>query len=128
MVQIEEQQQEGSTNRKGGWCNKCNDSHIAEVLDLDFPSKKSRQNCKMVIKKEWTAQLHDCKSWGIAVPVAQLLQMVRVTPGIPNKPWHAQNPIPHRGGNISPQQQPALFHWMPLPCSLNRYQLCGCST
>lgn len=106
--------------------HKCNDSLMVVVLHLDFPSKQSRQNSKMAIKKEWTAQLHDCTSWGMAVPVAHLLQMVQLTPGIPNKPWHAQDcpatPIPHRNGNISPQQQPALFHWMSLPCSVNRHQ------
>lgn len=106
--------------------HKCNDSLIAEVSDLDFPSKQSRQNNKMATKKQWTARLHDCISWGITVPVAHLLQMVHVTPGIPNKPRHAQDcpatTIPHGSGNISPQQQPALFHWMPLPCSVNRYQ------
>lgn len=44
----------------------------------------------MAIKKEWTAQLRDWKSWGTAVPLARLLQMAQVTPGIPNKPTYCK--------------------------------------
>lgn len=105
--------------------HKHNDSCIAEVVNLDFPSKQSRQYSKMASKDgQLSYMTAKAGVWQSLLPA----YCKWFTPGIPNKSQHAQDcpatPVLHRSGNISPQQQPALFLWMPLPCSLNRHQ-CG---